>query len=105
MKTCLGQLTRFAAGAGRARPAVAQPAPPPLDGAPTARPQAVTREARTPPAALPTTLAANTRAAQPVPVTRTVVAAGSVLVLVDGVVASARIAPAAVPAPGYVYER
>ncbi len=37
--------------------------------------------------------------------TRTFHAAGSVIVLVNGVVASARIAPVAVPAPGFVYER
>lgn len=35
----------------------------------------------------------------------TVHAAGSVLLLADGIVADARIAPLAPPAPGFVYER
>lgn len=39
------------------------------------------------------------------PGSRTFHAAGSVFVLVNGVMASARIAPVAVPAPGFVYER
>lgn len=51
----------------------------------------------------PVAVAANARAASP-SVTR-VTAAGSVIVLADGIVANATIAQILPPAPGFVYER
>lgn len=85
--------------------ALAQSAAPSVDTASTTRLRGGANETRAPSATVPTTLAANTRVALPAPVTRTVNAAGSVLVLVDGIVTSASIAPVPVPAPGFVYER
>jgi hypothetical protein len=71
--------------------------------APQAGPAAA--PAATPPGA-PRLLAAapNARAASPVPVAR-FTAAGSVIVLADGIVANATIAQIHPPAPGFVYER
>ncbi len=85
MKTCFLKLSLTAAGAVLASHAFAADAPAA--------------------SAAPVTVAANTTASKPAPLTRMVVAAGSVLVLVDGVVANARIAQIHPPAAGFVYER
>ncbi|MBL8344564.1 MAG: hypothetical protein JNN03_03915 [Rubrivivax sp.] len=52
----------------------------------------------------PVAVAANARVASPASVTR-VTAAGSVIILADGIVANATIAQILPPAPGFVYER
>jgi hypothetical protein len=99
VKTCLFKFALIAGGAALASHAFAQPG------------IAVTKTTLRAPASAPrspvatTTVAANARVAMPTPVTRTVIAAGSVLVLVEDIVADATIAQIHPPAPGFVYER
>jgi len=69
-------------------------------GAPAATPTV-----RAPASALkPLAVATNARATNAASVTR-VTAAGSVIILADGIVANATIAQIHPPAPGFVYER
>ena len=105
MKTCLAKLTLIAAGAALASQAVAQSSARPDDDSATAAPKAAASEPKPPASTATTTVAVNSRIPVPAPVARTVNAAGSVLVLVDGVVVRAAIAQIQPPAPGFVYER
>jgi hypothetical protein len=107
MKSRLAKLSLIVGAAVLASHAWAKSPALPNDAAPAAAHQAPASAAR---AAAPTdaatTIAANhVRAATPAPSTRMVTAAGSVLVLVDGVVSHANLARIHPPAPGFVYER
>ncbi len=68
------------------------------DKSTAARPQAST-------AASPVTLSAAATRGAGNPALRTITAAGSVIVLADGIVANASMAQIPPPAPGFVYER
>jgi hypothetical protein len=107
VKPHLPKLFLIVAGAVLSMQASAKsPAQP--DGAATAAaPKAPTSAARAlvPTEAATTIAATHARATTPTPSTRLVTAAGSVLVLVDGVVSQANIARIQPPAPGFMYER
>jgi predicted lipid-binding transport protein (Tim44 family) len=96
VKPCLVKLTLISSCALIALPAFAQSSAQP-------RSAAKTTAAKTP-ANAPKTLTAAANAANPASVT-TVTAAGSVIVLSDGIVANATMAQIQPPAPGFVYER
>ena len=95
MKNCLSILSLVGC-AVLAAPAVAQTAPAPSAAAAPAREPAPTRTAGVD---LKGTAPAAARDLQ------RVTAAGSVIVLADGIVANARMAQVQPPAPGFVYER
>lgn len=99
----LVKLTMFAVGAALASHAFAQPG----DAAGTAALRALESAPRssTLTTQVAANVAANTRAAMPTAVAKTISATGSVLVLADGIVASAASALIPPPAPGFVYER
>ena len=96
MKPCFLTLTLIAGCATLATPAVAQSAPPPGSEAETTTPRA---------AAVITAASADARARVRASSTTTVTAAGSVIILDNGIVANATIAQVQPPAPGFVYER
>ncbi len=70
---------------------------------PTAAPSTAVEAAATP-APKTLTAAASAKTAAPASATK-VTAAGSVIMLADGIVADARVAQIQPPAPGFVYER
>ena len=79
-------------------PTAAAATPSQNDKSSAARPQANT--------AMPTvTLSAAAARGVGTPTLRTIVAAGSVIILADGIVANASMAQIQAPAPGFVYER
>ena len=92
MKTCLSILSLVGC-AVLAAPAAAQPAPASPAAAAPAREPAPTR-----------TAGVDVKAPAAARDVQRVVAAGSVIVLADGIVADARIAQVQPPAPGFVYE-
>jgi hypothetical protein len=98
VNNCLVKLTLIAGGAMLASHAYAQPAAQPADAPATttlkASPSAPSSSTVT------TNVAANLAANA-----RTVNAAGSILILADGIVAGASMAQIHPPAPGFVYER
>lgn len=97
--------TAAAAAALVGPPVGAQVLPARIGAAAPAAPTVATDAARTPATTVALDLKRSValRRAAPTPVT--VHAAGSVLLLADGIVADALIAPLAPPAPGFVYER
>ncbi len=103
VKTCPLKLTLIAGGALLALPAFAHGPAQPGDAVAAA---ALVASASAPKSPTVTTKVATTAsAAMPATVTKTVIATGNVLVLADGIVASAAIAQIHPPAPGFVYER
>lgn len=101
MKTLLVKLTFLAGGAVLASHALAQSPVQPGSVAATTVPRAL---ASTPSPTATVTAAANIGAASPKPVRRMVTAAGSVIILVDGIVAQATIAQIHPPGQGFMYE-
>lgn len=97
VKSRLVKLSLVSAGALIAVSAFAQSASP-SGRADTPKAKAAPRNSKT------VTAAADVKGKAPAAAT-TVVAAGSVIVLADGIVANARIAPVEPPANGFVYER
>lgn len=93
MKTCLSILSLVGC-AVLATPAAAQPAPTSSAAAAPAREPAPTR-----------TAGVDLKAPVAARELQRYTAAGSVILLADGIVAHARIAPVQPPAPGFVYER
>lgn len=103
MKTLLVKLTLIAGGAVLASHANAQSPVQPGSAAATTLPRALDSTPWSPPETV--TAAAKIGTASPTPVKRMVTAAGSVIFLVDGIVAQANIAPIHPPAQGFMYER
>ena len=100
MKRCLVKLSLISCFALMATHAFAQSSAQPRSAATTAASKA--------PMAAPKaqSVAANIKAAKPTfAATATVTAAGSVIVLADGIVANATLAQIQPPADGFVYER
>lgn len=104
MKTCFFKLTLLAGSALLASHVFAQPVSQQGDSSTTI---ALKSAPSTPkPLAVTTTnLAAHGKTALPSTGVRAVIAAGSVLLLSDGIVDSAAMAQIQPPAPGFVYER
>ena len=91
MKPCLALLTLIASGALVSTPALAQTST-----------QKSSTAATTPAVKAP---AANMKTAGSAAAAATITAAGSVIILADGIVANAAMAQIQVPADGFVYER
>lgn len=98
MKPYLVKLTLMSSCALLAMPAVAQHAEQP-------RRTAETTPAKAPASATPAFTVAAAAKTTTSAATATVAAAGSVLILADGIVANATLAQIQPPAPGFVYER
>jgi hypothetical protein len=107
MKTCLVKLTLVASGAVLASHAFAQSSAEPADAArmPALKAPASAPSMPVVTANAGTKVAVNARSVMPTAVTSTVLAAGSVLLLADGIVANAALAQIQPPAIGFVYER
>lgn len=112
MKNCIFKLSLMASGALLASGAFAQSASQPGDlgatmalktAASTAKPQNVTAPSL-PTATTSTTVAANLKPALSATGIKAVIAAGSVLVLSDGIVHSTALTQIQPPAPGFMYE-
>jgi hypothetical protein len=100
VKLCLVKLTLISSCALVATHASAQSSA----TNPTTAAATTAADAATPPAPKTLTAAANAKTVAPAAATK-VTAAGSVIMLADGIVANARIAQIQPPAPGFVYER
>ena len=100
MKRCLVKMSLISCGALMATHAFAQSfAQPRSATTTTAASKAVVDAPKT------QTVAANVKAAKPAVALATITAAGSVIVLADGIVANATLAQIQPPADGFVYER
>jgi hypothetical protein len=107
MRTCLLTLTIIAGCAAWSAPAFAQSAVPQVSAVAPAAPKAAAGAAK--PADVITAASPDARVLLRTPgttaATLTIAAAGSLIVLRDGVVANANLAQIQPPAPGFVYER
>jgi hypothetical protein len=103
VKTSLGKLTLIAGITVLAWPTLAQTANP-SEAAPGATLKPASNLLRPLAQNVSTASAADFRTARLAPVTRTIAAAGSLIVMVDGVVVNASMAQIQPPGAGFVYE-
>lgn len=103
MKSCFLTLTLIAGCVALATPAFAQSALPQSSAAVTAAARAAAGAPKS--VAVVSATSADARAAVRAPGTTSITAAGSVIILSDGIVANAAIAQIQPPAPGFVYDR